>query len=65
MTYIVDIILVAVFAAVIISSAVKGFFKSLVDLLEQLGVVLCDCDGVVLVSIRTFENGQALVRLCL
>lgn len=40
MTYIVDIILVAVFAVVIISSAVKGFFKSLVDLIGSLVAVV-------------------------
>lgn len=40
MTYIVDIILIAIFAAVIISSAAKGFFKSLVDLIGSLAAVL-------------------------
>lgn len=40
MTYIVDIILVAVFAVVILTSAKKGFFKSLVDLIGSL-VAVC------------------------
>lgn len=40
MTYIVDIILVAIFALVILISAKKGFFKSLVDLIGSLAAVL-------------------------
>ena len=40
MTYIVDIILVVVFALVILISAKKGFFKSLVDLIGSLVAVL-------------------------
>ena len=40
MIYIVDIILVVVFALVILISAKKGFFKSLVDLIGSLVAVL-------------------------
>lgn len=39
MTYIVDIILVVIFALVILTSAKKGFFKSLVDLVGSLVAV--------------------------
>ncbi len=40
MTYIVDIIIVAIFALVIFTSAKKGFFKSLVDLIGSLVAVV-------------------------
>lgn len=40
MTYIVDIVLVVIFALVILTSAKKGFFKSLVDLIGSLVAVV-------------------------